>query len=160
MNNDECKEVFDTLIKMLNDQGLGWVVEQVQEQIRIGKTEEKEIKTLKEARHSPSIFELDDYRKQLKTGPLATFPVAVEYGSEERLQLLIDAIEQVVVNTAQMEESFTSFFETELPNLRDIRFFSEDGTSSPREINRQSAVIRNEEAKKLKQLLEELRTEI
>jgi hypothetical protein len=160
MNNDECQEVFDTLVKMLNDQGLGWVVAQVQEQIRLGKTVEKEIKTLREAKHSPSIFELDEYRKQLKTGPLATFPVPVEYNSKERLQLLIDAIEQAVVNTAQMEENFTSFFEKELPHLSDIRFFSEDGTLSPREINRQSAVVRNDQAIKLKQLLEDLRQEI
>lgn len=160
MNDDERNEVFNTLINILNDQGLGWVVNQVHEQIRLGKTEEREIKTLRESRQGPSLFDPDDYRSQLKPGPLAKFPVAVDYNPKERLQLLIDAIEQSVVHTAQMEEDLITYFETEIPHLSGVEFDSEDDTISPRVISRQTAVLRNEQSKKLKLLLEDLHKEI
>jgi hypothetical protein len=165
MNDHECKEVFDALIKLLQAQDLGWVESQVREEIRLGKTIARERKAFEDVSFNPdesfhpNIFKAGD-RKQLGAGPSTTFPDTVEYSAEERLQLLINAIEHAVVNTAEMEESFTSYFETEFPHFENIQFYSEDGTVQPRIINRQSARSRTEKAKKLRQLLEELRKEI
>jgi hypothetical protein len=161
LNNDECNEVFDTLIKYLQEQGLGWVESEVREHIRLGKTVEKERKPSEES--SINLFGyLDGYEDQehLNTEPSPTFPIIVEYTAEERLQLLISAIEQAVVNTAAMEESFTGYFKTEFPQFDSVQFYSEDGTVQPRTINRHSAESRSEKAKRLHQLLEEMRKEI
>jgi hypothetical protein len=161
MNDDECRAVFDTLMTSLQAKGLAWVESQVRDQIRLGKTIEREREAPDEwSFQQKSIFEADNDREQPKAHSPATFPITVEYSAQERLQLLIDAIEHAVVNTAAMEESFTSYFETESPHFANVQFYSEDATLSPRIIDRPSAAFRTEKASQLHQLLEELRKEI
>jgi hypothetical protein len=158
MSDDECRDVFDTLIISLQASGLAWVESQVRDQIRLGKTIEREREVPNELRFQRSIFEAD--REQTNRRSPTTFPITIEYSAQERLRLLIDAIEHAVVNTAAMEESFTSYFEAESPHLESIQFYSEDASLQPRIITRQSAAFRTEKASQLHKLLEELRKEV
>lgn len=130
MNDAECIEVYDHLVRILNENELSWIRVQVAEQIRLGKTVEKEIATFKESRRELTLFGTDDYHIQYKKGPKATFPVTEEYDPSERLLLLIDAIEQAIVNTAEMESHIIGYFGEQLGNdWRGIRFYSEEQDS-------------------------------
>jgi hypothetical protein len=160
MSDDECRAVFDTLIISLQDSGLAWVESQVRDQIRLGKTIEREREVPNELSFQQSIFGADNDREQTKRHSPNTFPITIEYSAQERLRLLIDAIEHAVVNTAAMEDSFTSYFEAESPHFESIQFYSEDAGLQPRKINRQSAEFRTKKASQLHKLLEELRKEV
>ena len=144
---------------MLNENGLEWVTAQVTEQIRIGKTIHREIETLKEVRDT-GFFTFDDYPSRLKKGPKATFTVTVDYESSERLELLIDAIKQAVVNTAEMEHHLVEFCEQDEKSPKKIEFRNDEPRSESKPINRQAITVRIDSTKKLGELLEALRKEI
>src|SRR5688500_10202966 len=145
MNNSECNEVYQLLTDMINQLGLGWISAQVQEQLQLGKTIQREIETLKES--DLKMFQLtgDEYRSQLKKGPKAIFPVTVNYEPSERLLLLIDAIEQAIVNTAEMEHHLFKCFDWQKENLEGrIEFHSEDPNIQSKSIDKITAERRLE----------------
>lgn len=160
MNDRECNEAYERLINILNQNKLEWIVTQVEEQVRSGKTVEKEIDTLKESRRGFDLFTIDDYPSRLMKGPKATFPVTVEYQPSERLVLLLDAIEQAIVNTAEMEHHFIEYFGGEVDNWQGVEFYSEDPNSRPVAINKETVLSRLDNGKQLKQLLDALRQEV
>ncbi len=159
MNEQECMRMYEQLVKMLDEKGLEWVTAQVAEQIRIGKTIQREIETLKEVRDT-GFFTVDDYPSRLKRGPKATFAVTVDYEPSERLELLIDAIKQAVVNTADMEHHLIEFCERDEKSPKKIEFRNDEPRNEPKPINRQAIAVRLDSAKKLGELLEALRKEI
>ena len=148
-------------MRILTENKLSWISNQVAEQIRIGKTVEKEIATFKESRRTLLLFEERDYRIQYKKGTKATFPVTEEYSPSERLLLLIDAIEQAIVNTAEMESHLIEYFGEQLDNdWQGIRFYSEEQDSQSVVIDRKTSSSRLQNSQHLKQLLGSLRKEI
>jgi hypothetical protein len=161
MNDKECDEVYQRLTDMVNQIGLEWVIAQVAEQIRLWKTVEKEIETLRETRTERTLFTVNEYRSEFRKGPKATFPVTVEYSSRERLSLLIDAIEQAVVNTADMEHHLLNFFDKATEKWDGvIQFYSEEPDIRPRSIDKRVSASRLESSRRLRQLLDNLRQEI
>lgn len=161
MNDAECIEVYDHLVRILNENELSWISTQVAEQIRLGKTVEKEIATFKESHGEPPLFGADNYHIQYKKGPKVTFPVTEEYEPQERLLLLIDAIEQTIVNTAEMESHVIGYFGEQLgENWEGIRFYSEDQDSQFIVIDRRTSSSRLHASQQLKQILDTIRKEI
>jgi len=159
MNDQECNQAYESMVGILNQNGLEWVTAQVAEQIRIGKTIQREIETLQEVR-GRGLFTVADYSSQLKKGPKATFPVTVDYEPPERLRLLIDAVEQAVVNTASMEHHLSEYFEREGRDWQGIRFYADEPASEPKSLDKRSGASRFENSRKLKELLDALRQEI
>jgi len=164
MNDQECIQAYETLAGILDQNGLGWVTAQVAEQIRIGKTIQREIETLKEARQAGLFtfddYPFDDYPSRLKKGPKATFPVTVDYEPPERLRLLIDAIEQAIVITASMEHHLLEYFEKEIQDWQGIQFHADESGSEPRSLDKRKAISRLKSSRNLKELLDALRKEI
>lgn len=159
MNENECTQIYEQLIKMVNEKWLGWVTVQVAEQIKIGKIVHREIETLKEDRVM-GLFTIDEYRSRLKRGPKATFAVTEEYKPSERLELLIDAIKEVIVNTADMEHHLVEFYEKDEKSPKKIEFRNDELTNEAKYINKQAIAERYEHAKQLGELLEALHKEI
>ena len=156
MNDQECREAYDRLLEMLNSINLGWVTTQVEEQIRLGRTVAKEIETLKENPRRLDMFPPDQNSVSFAKGPKATFPITVDYQPPERLRLLVDAIEQVVINTADMEKHLIDFFGHERDNWSGISFQSEDSNSLSIVIDTKSASLRLEAANRLRSLIRDL----
>jgi hypothetical protein len=160
MNEQESIHAFDRLTKILNENGLGWVTEQVNEQIRNGKTIQREIETLKEGKEMPLFATFDDYPRKLTRGPKATFPVTVEYQPSERLELLIDAIRQSIVDTADMEHNLVSFTEKADETPKKFLFYSDEPNSEPILISAETIRLRHINSKRLNELLTSLQREI
>lgn len=159
MNEEENNIVYESLLKILQDQGLEWVSEQVEEQVRLGKTIDKEVETLKEPRRSSqmSMF-VSEYEHRYTRGPKAKFPVRVKYEPGERLNLLISAIKEAVVNTSEMEiHLFKSLDEEE--TYSSIDFAPEEGGEII-SITRKSAHERHQNCMRLLELLMTLGGEI
>jgi plasmid stabilization system protein ParE len=159
MNDRECTQAYKQLGGILDEIALGWVIAQVSAQVKIGKAVQREIETLRENRGG-GLLAIDEHGARLKKGPRATFAVTVEYTPSERLELLIDAIKQAVVSTAQMEDHLVGFCERDQGTPKRIEFRSEEPEGEHRIINRQTVAARLVQANKLNELLEALRKEI
>lgn len=160
MNEQECLHVFQSLTNILNENGMEWVSLQVAEQIRIGKTIQREIETLKEGKSAHSFYEFDNYSSKLTKGPKATFPVTVEYQPDEQLELLINAIKRAIVDTAEMEQHLFSFIKENTEKSESILFYTDEPNSEPKFIGAEKIESRIGQVKRLSELLEALRKEI
>jgi hypothetical protein len=126
MDDNERKEVFDRLVAILSQSGLGWIVEQVNEQIHNGKTELVEVETIKR-REDTDLLIYDPGRPKpaVRRGPKARFSTTVDYNDKEKLALLLDGIAQAT-NALEMETEVLQQTKTiELGIGAEITFFSE-----------------------------------
>lgn len=102
-------EAFKKVVEILNDKSLGWIVEQVEEQIRLGKPVSRHVKELKAKRRSvetAELFRID----ALAPGRAVEFRATVDFTDAEKLELLLSAIHQAIVSTSQMEKVVTKHF--------------------------------------------------
>jgi hypothetical protein len=159
MNDTEIKDAYNRLVSILKENGLEWVTAQVSEQIRIGKTVEREIETLKDVEKIPIVYE-KGFTRPLKKGPKELFPVSVKFEPAEQLELLIDAIEISVIETAYIENAVVVYFEKEWQNHQGIIFISDDLESKPISLNAETSKARFANTSKLKDLLDTLRKEV
>lgn len=161
MDSQECDEVYAKLLQILSENKLEWTVDQVKEQILLGKTIEKEIVTFKKNKLDlPMSFELEMYQTPLKKGPKVKFPVTEEYTPEERLELILDAIEQAIINTAEMENHLIRYFGTGLKEWRGVNFYAEETESLLTLISEETVLERFANSQHLKELIKKLRSEI
>lgn len=160
MNDSEIKETYNFLTSVLKNNGLEWVTTQVSEQIRIGKTVEKEIETLKEVNVIPVTYQSENFIRPLKKGPKEMFPVSVKFTPAEQLELLIDAIEISIIETAYMENAVVHYFENTWQNPQGILFIPDEPGSKPTPLNSETSKIRLSNTSKLKELLDSLRKEV
>jgi|GEM_PF-6423024 len=160
MNDQECLRAYETLGTILSENGLVWIISQVEEQIRLGKTVEREIETLKDVRET-GLQSSSSSLSNLKKGPRAKFPVTESYSSPEQLKVMIDAIERAVLDSATMENHLAAFMENSDGNrIREIQFYDEEAGIKRQSIERGRADMRIGHAKHLKGLLDTLRKEI
>src|SRR6266496_2318183 len=126
MDDTERKEAFDLVVSMLNQNGLSWIVEHVNEQIHNGKTEFVEVETVKR-REDTDIVNYDPGRPtpSLRRGPKARFPTTVDYDDKEKLGLLLDGIMQAT-NVLEMESNALQQIKAIAPGIAsEISFYSE-----------------------------------
>ncbi|MEK0181830.1 MAG: hypothetical protein EAZ98_16240 [Oscillatoriales cyanobacterium] len=140
MDDIEYARVYQQLAAMLDEFNLGWVAQQVADNVEIGKTiEERSLK-----RKTP-LLKIEDYTPK------------------EQLLMLIDAVEQATVHTSEMEDEIAYFLKVESetsPLGTKISF----GSSSAQEVKTIEFTShltspRNKQAIALKYLLEKLPSE-
>lgn len=150
MTDEECREVYQQLVAMLNDRQLlnerqmNWVVEEVDGVIRAGEI-------------------IDEPSENSARRSSREFVTTREYTPQEALLLLIDAIESVVIQTAFIEKDVTNFFRregVEFDISPELRFVSEEEDSQPTVFTYSSASDRAEQALTLQRLLAQLRSEV
>jgi hypothetical protein len=147
MTESEAQETFLALITAMERSRLLWVIEQVRQEISLGKTSSKTLSV------SPEEFGILPRPRKQRVKFLST----EEYSHKEQVLLVLDAIEQTVVASAEMQNEILSF-----TRVRDVRFTSDDGTGE-----RSIITARSEREKSVverlriacDQLREELKTE-
>jgi hypothetical protein len=117
VEDEKLPEVFGRLRSMLVEQNMGWVVEQVLEEIRSGKPPRRAAKV--SGRPRP-VFSEEPPDYPPRRSAAATFLASEEYSQRERVLLLLGAFEQAVVRLAEIEENVNSRF----PG---VSFISDDG---------------------------------
>jgi hypothetical protein len=162
MKDTDCEEIYQRFADFLNQAGLQWMVAQVTEQIRLGKTIEREVETFREGDKTatPNMFSSDMYAGSLKKGPKVKFPVTVAYEPSERLLLLVDAVEHVLVDTAEMQQQVASTFTAEIKDWGGIRFYADESSERYTLVGDSSASNVLNDRQRLKHLLDDLRKEV
>jgi hypothetical protein len=158
MTSEEAQATFAELTRILNEQGLDWVVDSVRDDIQLGSLVEINQSDMSAVEFkSASELLQPSYRKAIRKS--ANFLVRKDYSPKEQLILLVDAIEDIVVQANACEDAVLTYFkETDGPPA--IRFVSERRPSQsvvtePAEIGRRSNAVG-----KLRGLLHELKGEV
>jgi len=159
MNELDYQEAYHTLETALKSNGLEWVTVQVAEHIRMGKTIQREIDTLTEDQ-AMNRYLSNEFQYQFRKGPRATFPAVVNYEPHERLELLINAIEMVVIDTAQIESEVIADFKSKWNNHLGIQFFADEPGLEPRSLTSEISKSRLENSSRLRELLDLLKKEV
>jgi hypothetical protein len=100
ISDSEALTIYNELRGVLAETGFSWVLDEVDGEVRLGKTEAKRIRISE--RDAPSDFLL---RTETRYGKPTTFTGSVEYTAHERLGLLIDALEHASVDVAELHEA-------------------------------------------------------
>jgi len=157
MTDQECDTVFAELVKFLNANGMDWIAEAVSLEIEEGKEVEKLVDYFDE------VFSSLNRRPLLKKSGTKKITTYDEYNPKEKLRLLIDAIENIAVDTAFMEEAIIKELvvsyvgNSQAPT--EVHFVPANKGSS-HWFSSKTLKDRVESAKRLKQHLEALRNEI
>jgi hypothetical protein len=106
MTNSEAIETYEELSAILREFGLGWIVDQVEEDIRAGKAEQKR-KAIQSSMEEHEDWKLEPpsdarvYRR--KSTREEEFTALTDFNPRERLELLIDATDRAVAGAANLE---------------------------------------------------------
>ncbi len=149
MTPSEATRIFNGLDSVLRESGLDWVSAQVLQEVALGKPNRKTISVPGE--------ESDSTRPSRRQR--VEFLSTVPYTPEEQLQLLVDAIEQTVVATVEMQTSTLKMLSGD-DYRRDVRFTSDVPGTQEHGYGREQAEVSAVDAGKLHILLSELRGEL
>jgi hypothetical protein len=155
MDDKEIDRLYEDLSTMIDQLKMGWVRTQVNEQIRLGKIEDEEIKVLRHKRAPKKVAHSAIFTGEFQPGPKESFLRTVEYDSRERLLLLIDAVEQAIANTAEMEQELSVFFQKE--GFNGFLFQPDEESGQTFRIIPDGVAFRQGHVTELKRLLNELR---
>ena len=124
---------YELLLSTFRQQGLDWVADQIQEHVQAGLSIDKSVTSsdvvlLKAQELDGPALERQP-RRSLKRG-LTTRP----YSAEECLDIAIDALEAIAVQTTEIEKHIADFFEEESGVSAEARF-------EPDELDRSDALV-------------------
>jgi hypothetical protein len=148
MTEQECQQVYQELATLLQDLNLGGVVEQVEARVQAGKLEDRE--------------SLADRALQTEIGSAqAVLTKPATYTAQERLLLLIDTVERIVVDTTEIKGALVEFLTEESTRLQAPVTLSFEADRSPllTESDAQGLEERRQAIGELRQLLQTLRQE-
>ena len=164
MDVNELERLYQGLLELIRSLGLGWVAEQVVEEVSVGKVLPADFKARRAdmtARGS-FLFASGSPDSELpRRGPREDVLVMEEYTPEDRLRLLLDAIEEAVVNTGSMEDQlFERLGLFEASSIQGIEFYSELTDEVTMTIDRSRARAMHLTGVTLKERLDHVRQEI
>lgn len=99
MTEVNARESYSQLVAIIKDTQIKWILEEVEEEIRRGKPQQRKVKVEK-SEDGPWSAETDTQQDKRS---IAKFTASIEYTPEERLELLIHALEQATLEAANME---------------------------------------------------------
>ena len=128
MTDQECDELYQKIIVILRHKQLTELVDRTVEQVAEGKIVTEDVKTFTEVFDSAqgSLFPSGNVSGRMKPASKSKLPVVVPYSSQERLEILIDVIEQALITPVEIEHYLAERF---LPtySFEKLIFTSEDG---------------------------------
>lgn len=158
MTSEECDLAFDQLERAMNEAGLAWVTTQVAEDLRFGKTRTKRL-SVREEKSDRFATELLGVSRRSNVTVSATEP----YSSEEKLRMLVRALEQTTVAIDRMEGVIRNRINrvTETQEWRSIQLVRSDEPDREAVVIHSTATIgRSEKVTELDKLLKALRERI
>ena len=158
LTEDELRAAYSTLSAATQECGLGWVVQQVEERIAVGKTTiEKVAARVPDpvSARAPELVEGDRKRR----GAPASFVTSEAYSSTESLALLVDAL-LVAVPTVHQVARHTLSGLREFGPIDSMVFAPDVPSSRPYEMRSEELETRSRSVLRVEKLLNELQVEL
>ena len=121
MPDRSASQAYELLLRSLQENRLGWVAAQVQEQVRSGKPATKYVAPYHEEDSRDFVSE-DFIPSAPKKGRRQRLAATDDFSPEERLELVLSAIESAVIHTADIETELIGFFPSQNEAPADVRF--------------------------------------
>lgn len=158
MTENESIETFLALSKILEEQGLGWLVEAVGQEIEEGIIEEASAKDFTQGLYEPKASVEQElapaYRRSINR---AEFLVRREFTRGDQLRLLVDAVDEVISQGSNIEQDLGGFLkDSDGP----AEFQFGDGQRPVNRRRQEEVGARSSAVQQLHRLLEELGQEI
>lgn len=160
MTEEQCQEAYSTLTNILTQNNLDWVIGEVDNEIRLGKIVDRLVKERSRQQSGSDLsFEIVDTRNQRLSSRPIYVQQRVEYTGQERIHILIRAIEHAVINVGDIEENTANSLARHGGFVRLV--FEPDGTNEQSFVIEQSQVtIRSKSREQLRQLLEQIKDQV
>lgn len=156
MPDHSASNAYELLLSAFREYGLDWVVDQIQEHVQAGKSIDKSVISQDVVRSE--VLDLDGSaperppRTSRKRG-LTTEP----YSAEERLDIAIDALEAIAVQTTEIENHLADFLEKETGGPAIIRFEPDELDRSDASTVSRPSSSRTQNLKDMKSLISKIR---
>ena len=154
----EQDAAYSSLVEAARECGLGWVLEQVEERIAVGKTKIKKISAKDAQSDSVDASEVVAETRR-KTGAPANFVASEAYSSEERLVLLVDAL-LLAVPTAHQVAEYTLAGLRRFGPVNSVLFAADVLSGEPRSVAPEDLAKHKRAVMHVEQLLKELKLEL
>ena len=122
MTDEECEQVFQELRQITIGARLSWIVTQVDEEIRFGRTSTKRVRARVEPAEELAVEDLAERTRTSKIKVSTTRP----YTSRERLGMLVDALDRTVVGVNDMEDGLRKYLVKQTWPWDSIQFIGTD----------------------------------
>jgi hypothetical protein len=116
LNPNEAQMVYGFLVNKAKEYKLGWVVDDVERQISLGKEVPKKFQT------EISNYLPDDLYSKKRKGKTESFIVGEPYSEKEKLYILIDAIEATTCGLSRAVLQTIEFLKSKLKDLDSLEF--------------------------------------
>ena len=158
LSEEEQDAAYSSLAEAARACSLGWVLEQVEETIAVGKTTIKKISARDAKFDRVDVSEAMAETRQ-KAGTPANFVASEAYSSEERLSLLVDAL-LLAVPTAHRVAQSTLTGMREFGPIDSMLFAPDVLSGEPREIGLEDLAKHRRAVMLVEELLKELKGEL
>jgi len=114
-------EAYKVILEHLRKSGFGWVVAQIQEQVRSGKPLIKDVSPHPAIRSIQFVDEEFEATTTTK-GRRQRLAATENYTDKERLEIVITAIDSLIIQTTAMQEELIDFFVGSTDDSQEIHF--------------------------------------
>jgi hypothetical protein len=108
INDTEARRLFETLADQLRERGAGTVVDQVIDELAQGK--QIVYKTVPSRKGERQLQRAEGDEVQLGRGARRQYSETLEYSPHERLELLLEAIDRAIFDTARIDNELVKQF--------------------------------------------------
>lgn len=122
LTTHETDEAYSFLARIAKEQNLGWVVEQAESQIALGRIRTGKVR----AKEVPLRGTPADEAERMSKGRPAKFTLSDEYTPHDRLGILVEALEHAVCGVWRTAYAVSNFMKDNVPNLSGVKFVAEE----------------------------------
>ncbi len=123
----EIDAAYSALAQAAKQYGLEWVVEQVESQIALGRIRTGKVR----AKEVPLRGTNDDEVERMSKGRPLKFTLSDNYSTQEKLEILIQALEHAVYGVWLTASAVSTFMKDNIPNLTVVEFLPEGISKKP-----------------------------
>ena len=149
-------EAYSFLAQAARAQGLDWVVQQAESQIALGKIRMGKVR----AKEVPLRGTPEDEGVRMSKGRPAKFTLSDEYSSQERLEVLVQALEHALCGVWETAFFVYKFLKASIPNLTEIKFMPEGISKEPFALDDRDLHVAKQPVERFKALIRELKEAI
>jgi len=125
LTTEEIDAAYSALAQAAKEHNLNWVVEQGESQIALGRIRMGKVR----AKEIPLRGTPEDEVERMSKGRPAKFTLSDKYSPQEKLEILIQALEHAVGGVWQTASAVSAFLKDNIPNLSGVKFMPDEGIS-------------------------------
>jgi hypothetical protein len=152
----EVNDAYFALAETARAHHLDWAVDQAELQVALGRIREGKVRTKEVPLHGASDYEIE----RMSKGRPAKFTLSDEYSPQEKLRILIQALENAVEGVWETAAAVSGFLQRNIPNLSGIKFMPEGISKDSFALENREIVARKQAVEHFRELIRELKEAI